>query len=596
MRVDLFDFDLPPELIAQAPVRPRDAARLLLVDRRPVARDGGARPAGSAAARRPPGAQRHPRAADPLLRPSRRGGGRGHAGRADRRRRLVGAGPARQAAAARRSRSSWRPGSWPRSPARTRRAGCGSASRSPATALLAAIRASGCHAAAALHPPAERGGDPHDRARLPDRVRPPRRCRRGADGLAASDRRAARRGWMPPASSAASSPCMSAPAPSPRSRPRTPPSTACTPNGARFRTPRPRRSRRRAPAAAGSSRSAPPSCAPWRVRADADGAVACRCARDAPVRHPWLPLPGRRPAADQLPPAAQHAVHAGRGLRRPRADPGAPMPTPSRERFRFFSYGDACLLTRRTGAMSFGFELLARDGAARRGRLTTAFGTVETPAFMPVGTAATVKAHDRRHAGRHRRRDRALCNTYHLMLRPGAERIARLGGLHRFMRWDRPDPDRFRRLPGHVAGGAAQARRARRRVQLAPSTAAATSSRPSARSRSSICWMPPSPWCSTSASPCRPTAAEVARAMELSLRWAERSKAAFVRRDRLRPVRHRPGRHRPGAAPRSAAGPGRHRLRRLRHRRPRRRRAAGADVRDARRDLPGAAGRPARAT
>jgi queuine tRNA-ribosyltransferase len=81
--------------------------------------------------------------------------------------------------------------------------------------------------------------------------------------------------------------------------------------------------------------------------------------------------------------------------------------------------------------------VLARDGAARRGRLSTAHGTVETPAFMPVGTAATVKAMTPamlRATGA----EMVLANTYHLMLRPGAERIARLGGLHRFMAWPGP--------------------------------------------------------------------------------------------------------------------------------------------------------------
>ena len=83
------------------------------------------------------------------------------------------------------------------------------------------------------------------------------------------------------------------------------------------------------------------------------------------------------------------------------------------------------------------FTLLARDGAARRGRVTAAHGTIETPAFMPVGTAATVKAmrpEDVAATGA----EIVLGNTYHLMLRPGAERVARLGGLHRFMNWPRP--------------------------------------------------------------------------------------------------------------------------------------------------------------
>ena len=86
---------------------------------------------------------------------------------------------------------------------------------------------------------------------------------------------------------------------------------------------------------------------------------------------------------------------------------------------------------------AFRFELLAEDGAARRGRLHTAHGTVETPAFMPVGTAATVKAMTP--AMLHQTgAQMVLANAYHLMLRPSAERIARLGGLHRFMAWPGP--------------------------------------------------------------------------------------------------------------------------------------------------------------
>ena len=85
----------------------------------------------------------------------------------------------------------------------------------------------------------------------------------------------------------------------------------------------------------------------------------------------------------------------------------------------------------------FRFELLARDGAARTGVIHTPRGEIRTPAFMPVGTAATVKAmmpESVRETGA----DILLGNTYHLMLRPGAERIARLGGLHKFMNWQRP--------------------------------------------------------------------------------------------------------------------------------------------------------------
>lgn len=85
----------------------------------------------------------------------------------------------------------------------------------------------------------------------------------------------------------------------------------------------------------------------------------------------------------------------------------------------------------------FGFELIATDGAARRGRVTTAHGQIDTPAFMPVGTAGTVKAMmPQSVAGTGAQI--VLGNTYHLMLRPGAERVARLGGLHKFMDWPGP--------------------------------------------------------------------------------------------------------------------------------------------------------------
>ena len=85
----------------------------------------------------------------------------------------------------------------------------------------------------------------------------------------------------------------------------------------------------------------------------------------------------------------------------------------------------------------FDFAIHATDGAARTGTIAMRRGTIRTPVFMPVGTAATVKAMkpaDVRAGGA----DIILGNTYHLMLRPGAERVARLGGLHDFMGWDRP--------------------------------------------------------------------------------------------------------------------------------------------------------------
>ncbi|MEO0617996.1 MAG: tRNA guanosine(34) transglycosylase Tgt [Pseudomonadota bacterium] len=85
----------------------------------------------------------------------------------------------------------------------------------------------------------------------------------------------------------------------------------------------------------------------------------------------------------------------------------------------------------------FSFALDATDGAARTGAITTSRGKIRTPAFMPVGTAGTVKAMFVDHV-RETGADVLLGNTYHLMLRPGAERVARLGGLHAFMNWDGP--------------------------------------------------------------------------------------------------------------------------------------------------------------
>jgi len=83
------------------------------------------------------------------------------------------------------------------------------------------------------------------------------------------------------------------------------------------------------------------------------------------------------------------------------------------------------------------FSISATDGAARRGRLTLAHGTVETPAFMPVGTAGTVKAMTPEGVAA-TGAEIILGNTYHLMLRPGAGRLATLGGLHQFMNWPKP--------------------------------------------------------------------------------------------------------------------------------------------------------------
>jgi queuine tRNA-ribosyltransferase len=85
----------------------------------------------------------------------------------------------------------------------------------------------------------------------------------------------------------------------------------------------------------------------------------------------------------------------------------------------------------------FSFSISASDGAARTGVIAMLRGEIRTPAFMPVGTAATVKAM-RPEEVRESGADIILGNTYHLMLRPGAERVAKLGGLHKFMGWERP--------------------------------------------------------------------------------------------------------------------------------------------------------------
>ena len=102
---------------------------------------------------------------------------------------------------------------------------------------------------------------------------------------------------------------------------------------------------------------------------------------------------------------------------------------------------------------AFAWTETGRDGAARAGVLHTAHGTVDTPTFMPVGTAGTVKAMTA-DAVRATGAGIVLGNTYHLMLRPGAERIATVGRAAPVHGLARSDPDRFRRVPGDVAGQA----------------------------------------------------------------------------------------------------------------------------------------------
>ncbi len=173
----------------------------------------------------------------------------------------------------------------------------------------------------------------------------------------------------------------------------------------------------------------------------------------------------------------------------------------------------------------FGFQHLASDGAARLGLVTTAHGQIRTPAFMPVGTQATVKTmypDQVRALGS----DILLGNTYHLMLRPGAERVAKLGGLHEFMRWPHPiltDSGGFqvmslaklRKLD--ETGVTFQSHIDGRRYHLTPERSLEIQGLLGSDIQMQLdeCVALPAP------------RNEIERAMLLSLRWAERSKAAF---------------------------------------------------------------------
>jgi queuine tRNA-ribosyltransferase len=175
----------------------------------------------------------------------------------------------------------------------------------------------------------------------------------------------------------------------------------------------------------------------------------------------------------------------------------------------------------------FAFRLIATDGAARTGEMTTPHGMVRTPAFMPVGTQAAIKGvhhDDVRASGA----DILLGNTYHLMLRPGAERIAALGGLHAFMRWPYPiltDSGGFQVMSlsalrkveeqgvtfrSHLDGAM---------VELTPERAVEVQILLGSDIAMQLdeCVRLPA------------QRSEIARAMVLSLRWAERCKRAFER-------------------------------------------------------------------
>jgi queuine tRNA-ribosyltransferase len=178
--------------------------------------------------------------------------------------------------------------------------------------------------------------------------------------------------------------------------------------------------------------------------------------------------------------------------------------------------------------VSLEFSLIAEDGNARRGRIGTAHGPVDTPAFMPVGTAATVKAmrpEDVAAAGF----AMILANTYHLMLRPGAECVASLGGLHKFMNWPGPiltDSGGFQVMSLaklrkiSEAGVAFRSHLDGDKHLLTPERAIEIEHLLDADISMAFDECTPFP----------ATEKEARRSMELSMRWAERSKRAF--RDR----------------------------------------------------------------
>lgn len=179
--------------------------------------------------------------------------------------------------------------------------------------------------------------------------------------------------------------------------------------------------------------------------------------------------------------------------------------------------------------MTLRFTVSATDGAARKGRLETAHGAIETPTFMPVGTAATVKAMTPE-AVRETGAQIILGNTYHLMLRPTAERVAKLGGLHKFMNWPGPiltDSGGFQVMSLSQlnkvteAGVAFQSHIDGARYELSPERSIEIQNLLDATITMQLDECVKLPADET----------RVAQAMQLSLRWAERCKAAFRQRD-----------------------------------------------------------------
>jgi queuine tRNA-ribosyltransferase len=179
---------------------------------------------------------------------------------------------------------------------------------------------------------------------------------------------------------------------------------------------------------------------------------------------------------------------------------------------------------------AFPFQIHARDGAARTGVLKTPRGDIQTPAFMPVGTAGTVKGLTVDQV-KSTRADIILGNTYHLMLRPGGERLKRLGGLHKFMRWDGPI---LTDSGGYQVMSLAQLRKLDENGVTFRSHVDGSQHRLTSESCMDI---QADQICSDivmqlDECPALPAPRErVAEAMELSLRWAKRCKVAFGARD-----------------------------------------------------------------
>jgi queuine tRNA-ribosyltransferase len=176
-------------------------------------------------------------------------------------------------------------------------------------------------------------------------------------------------------------------------------------------------------------------------------------------------------------------------------------------------------------AQRFDFRVNATDGKARTGVISTPRGDIRTPAFMPVGTAATVKAmlpENVRATGA----DILLGNTYHLMLRPTAERIDRLGGLHKFMNWDRPiltDSGGFQ-----VMSLAALRKLTEEGVRFASHIDGSKHMLSPERSMEIQKLLGSDVVMCFDECPALPaTDAEVAKSMQLSMRWAQRSRDAF---------------------------------------------------------------------